>query len=434
MAAFSDGDKVKILKGKFLGKAGEVVSFRVKRSDGSVESYEGASIEPWTDPVPVTRLTLKPDPANKTRAILDEVPAGVTHVRGARSDSPTGGTTDYDPVPGKPVDGWSYEGTVAKPFVGAQGYAAGKAVTEWADPRAKTEHTTVPPVDPPPDLPPDGVLMGWCMRNWEAEDRAAWTTVKPKAGTFVRYEFGNNTDATRWLNFYSGLGATPLPLWGFDSIPADGQIVDVANWIKANKGRFPYLEVGNELSYSYKNKDAGYAKAYARVIKRLAELIAGSGVGLLAINDDANSGSWWWVDAMYEEVPDIHKSVAMWTVHPYQPGSEARVRAAIAAAAKHGGGAIPVACTETGMACDPGRTLDDAYYWAKNRTDTQAAADLTTHVGKLVPAGAKMVIIYQSTDQKPPGAESGRERYFGVCRAGGTSKGALTAAARELLT
>ena len=214
----------------------------------------------------------------------------------------------------------------------------------------------------------------------------------------------------------------------FDSIPTDAQVDSAAAWAKSQAGKIKNVEFGNE-SFIHMSSQGG---AYALAAKRLAQDLAGSGVGVLIQADDNNSGSSWWIDAEYQAVPDLHKYAAGWVIHPYGPSSvhTTRINRVWGMVNKYGGGNVKFYATEYGMASDGGRTLNDNYEYPVNLSYDAAGPLLTQGIADFKNTGkVAQVMLYQSTDQAAPGSSNDREGYFGLLQAGGGLKGALTQAA-----
>jgi hypothetical protein len=274
---------------------------------------------------------------------------------------------------------------------------------------------------------PSGFQVGVNMRVNQTDDARSMAILKPKV---VRFELSINSlsSASSFVDFYRSHGALPQPLIGFDSIPTDAQVDALAAWGRSQAGKIKNIEFGNETFIHLRDQGAAYALA----AKRLAQGLAGSGVGVLIQADDNNSGSSWWIDAMYTAVPDLHNYAAGWVIHPYGPSSVhiARINRVWGMVNKYGGGAVKFYATEYGMATDNGRNLDDNYEYPTNLSYDAAGTLLTQGIADFKNTGkVAQVMLYQSTDQQASGASSGREYYFGVLQAGGGLKGGFTQAA-----
>ena len=113
----------------------------------------------------------------------------------------------------------------------------------------------------------------------------------------------------------------------------------------------------------------------------------------------------------------------------------ARLAAAVAQLAAHGGDVRRFYVTEAGIATDNGRPLTDNYGWPRNLTYGQAASIVSRTIEELAASGRVAQLIYfQSSDRRATGTRSGRESYFGALQAdGATPKGALTRTVAALL-
>jgi hypothetical protein len=207
-----------------------------------------------------------------------------------------------------------------------------------------------------------------------------------------------------------------------------------------------YIEFGNETNQSYQYDDCGpgcpdyrqRAREYAIRFKEAQEAIHSAHgnrkVGLLAIGDE--SGDPTWADGMYEAVPDLTRRVAGWIAHPYGPDYERKLDALVAGVSRHGGGDVPIFVTEFGISTDNGRCLDDNYGWPKCLTYQQAAESLREAIAGMRSAyGSRLaqLLIFAQVDQKPSGATSDREAYFGAVQSAGQPKGPLTAEVQQIL-
>jgi hypothetical protein len=203
------------------------------------------------------------------------------------------------------------------------------------------------------------------------------------------------------------------------------------------------FEWGNENSYTYAPKPgpAGGA-AYARSFKMAYDAIkapnANPAVGLLCQADDGGTGSTQWLNGMYSAVPGLHAYVAGWVVHIFGPGGPDKVgRMITQTAAKGAPTTVPIAVTEDGIATDDGHKLKDNYGYPANLTYAKAAEilssklrDVQTRYGSRI----SMYLIYQSHDNRPPGATKNKEDYFGAVRQDLSDKGNWSAYLRALFT
>jgi hypothetical protein len=258
-------------------------------------------------------------------------------------------------------------------------------------------------------------------------------------------------------------GARPLLLAGFHGrMPTREEAQNVGTWAAEfgpggrfwahRKRRLPVLQIefGNETSYRNQYGDtwadpsyAERARLYAVRFKQAHAAIARTGrdVGLLAQADDGGMVSSAWVDGMYDAVPNLHRLVDGWTVHPYGPRTrwEPKLHRLIRQTAAHGAPArIPIDITEYGISSDNGRALSDNYGWPVDQTYDEAAAALAETVAGMQDDPAigrrlRLFLIYAAHDLRPQGASTDREKYFGALRGNLRAKGAYTAEVRELL-
>jgi hypothetical protein len=196
------------------------------------------------------------------------------------------------------------------------------------------------------------------------------------------------------------------------------------------------LELGNETSYGYQYGDGfsneSYklrAKEYAQRVREAGEALAGTGLGVSCQADDGNSGSSVWVNEMYAQVPELHKYISAWTIHPYPStttnASAVRIERMYSQVGAHGGSGVSVDVTEWGVPTDNGNTLNDGTHL----TYAEAATFATGSYNALkAAAGTKLrqFIIYQVRDQRPPGSGSEREWYFGALQRELGNKGEWT--------
>jgi hypothetical protein len=218
--------------------------------------------------------------------------------------------------------------------------------------------------------------------------------------------------------------------WKGKSLPADTAVTDI--------------EFGNETSYTYQfsdNSPSGYAsraQSYALRFKEAQTAIqaANPAVGLLAQADSGGNTSAW-VDNMFAAVPDLAKRVAGWTVHPYGANWQARLDQLVSNTAAHGApSSIPIYITEWGLASDNGRCLTDNYGWNKCMSYAEAATTLTTTLTAMrARYGSRLAAfyLYHVRDQKPTGATTDREAYFGALQSAGAAKGVYTTTVQSLI-
>ena len=257
---------------------------------------------------------------------------------------------------------------------------------------------------------------------------------------------------------YANEGVRVLLLATFTSrMPSSAEARGLAAWAKAygpggsfwanrSDGQLAVqsIEFGNETDFSgqYHDEpgDASYserAALYAVRLKEAAEAIAAasSSVGLLAQEDD-QSGDW--INAMYAAVPNLTQYVAGWTIHPYggREYNAGRFARLIKQTAEHGASAVPIDITEFGLTTDNGRCLTYNEGWNPCMSYQEAATVLTSEydwMRELLGSRLAIFILYQVRDQKPTGATTEWQAYFGALQHEDQPKGAYTTAVESIL-
>jgi len=266
----------------------------------------------------------------------------------------------------------------------------------------------------------------------------------------VRVEFliGATPDDIRpTVEAYAARGSRVLLLAGFPgTVPTLEEARNLGTWARAfgpaSGAPLPVtaIEFGNETSYSDQYGDgpgdASYtarAVAYARMTAVAADAVraADPGVGLLAQADDAGTKSPVWLTTVLSTEPGLDDRVVGWTLHPYGPTYDDRLARTRSLLTAHGA-RKPLWITEWGLASDGGRCLDDNFGWDPCMTEADAAATLLTVAADLPRYDVAAFLIYQARDQRPSGAETGRDRYFGILTNTGAPKGLYTRAATAL--
>jgi hypothetical protein len=285
--------------------------------------------------------------------------------------------------------------------------------------------------------------------------------------SYVRVEFEINTPASQiqpTIERYANSGTRVLLLASFyGRIPSESEAKNLASWAHAfgPGGTFwagrsdgslavRQIEFGNETSQSYQYNGCSWncpeyiprAEAYARELKNAQVAIdsssGDSGVGLLAIGEDGNTGSENWVNGMFNAVPDLGSRIVGWTIHPYGPPSrwEPIMNHMISWTQAHGApSTLPIYATEVGISSANGTCLNEDYGWNTCLTYAEAASklheDMETFFGSY---GSRLaaLMLYQVRDQQPLGTTN-REYYFGALQSDGASKGAYTTEVKSLL-
>jgi hypothetical protein len=204
------------------------------------------------------------------------------------------------------------------------------------------------------------------------------------------------------------------------------------------------IEFGNETSGWWQYDDTPDSAAYVQRAGQyalrfkdaaLAVSAANRHVGVLAQADDPSGGRW--LNGMYAAVPNLHDYVSGWVTHPYGSDWRGTLRTTRDRLAAYGApSTIPWDVTETGLAVDDGRCVDDNYGWDTCMSYATAATTLHTIVAQLrADLGDRLrtLDLYRVRDLSAPGATSAREDYFGVQTVDLQDKGAYTAEARAIL-
>ncbi|CAA9492320.1 MAG: hypothetical protein AVDCRST_MAG30-1442 [uncultured Solirubrobacteraceae bacterium] len=259
------------------------------------------------------------------------------------------------------------------------------------------------------------------------------------------------------FDLYADAGIRILPLAGFAGrIPTVAEAQNLAGWAKAYGpgGTFwanrtdghlaiRQIEFGNETQGGYQYGDNEWApsyteraKAYALRFKDAYDAIAAGGVkvGLLAQSDDWTG---MWLGGNYAAVPDFHRYVDGFTMHPYGNTAMNKVRDNLKQMAIYGvPTSIPIDITEWGLATTGGTCLTDNYGLDKCMTfDTAAVAmrDTVKEFRTLLGSRLRSFMLYQVRDQRMPGVTIEREHYFGALTYDAGEKGAFTSEFRSLL-
>jgi hypothetical protein len=332
----------------------------------------------------------------------------------------------------------------------------------WAREVSITYPASAPAPTPAPDPAAPGGFDAGVVSGSDVVNEARY--LKSLAPRVVRVEFEiwqPASDLRATIAAHAANGTRVLLLAGFHArMPTTDQARNLASWARefGPGGSFwagrpdgelamREIEFGNETSYGYQYGDSwdkpsygARAREYALRFRDAQEAVraANPGVGLLAQADDANMGPGW-VNGMFHAVPDLASRVAGWTIHPYGPRSNWQPRLSRLAsqtAARGASSAIPIYITEWGVSSDDGRCLSDNYGWDKCMTYAAAASALHSTVADmraLWGARLRAFFVYQGHDQRPSGATSNREHYFGALRSNLSDKGAYSAEVRSFL-
>jgi hypothetical protein len=325
-------------------------------------------------------------------------------------------------------------------------------------------HATIPALSDSPSSPSPFELG--VVSNVNARELAG--TIGRLGAPVARVEFRIGTTPAQMaptIAAFARHGVRVLPLASFyGRTPTAAEAAGLAGWARAfgpggtfwarrSDGRLAITEIefGNETNMVYQFGGCRYgcaayaerARAYALAVKIAQEAIDGPAgntqVGLLAIGDDAGTGSADWVQGMFSAVPDLDRRVAGWTAHTYGPRSHWQPLLDQLGVQMQGHGVaatLPVYITELGIASDGGACLTDNFGWSPCMSYGQAAGALRatvrairTRYGERIRA----IFLYQAVDQRLPRVDDNREHYFGVLAANRGPKGAYTKTVVSLL-
>jgi hypothetical protein len=257
---------------------------------------------------------------------------------------------------------------------------------------------------------------------------------------------------------YASKGIRVQPLAEFyGRMPSPAEAQGLAGWVRAfgpggsfwvahPAGAVPIeaIEFGNETDsgaqYGTHAGEAAYtalAETYATRFREAAQAVEATGaeVGLLAEDDDETGD---WMAGMYAAVPGLTRYVSGWTIHPYGGEQYNRERLAllIAQTAQRGASKIPIDITEWGVSTDNGDCVNFNEGLNPCMSYEEAAQELRSTVAWIKQMLGERLgdfFLYQVRDQKPAGATSNWQDYFGVLQHELQPKGAYTTAAQELL-
>jgi len=129
--------------------------------------------------------------------------------------------------------------------------------------------------------------------------------------------------------------------------------------------------------------------------------------------------------------------VSGWTTHPYGPNWRTPIDNLISDTRAAGApSTIPIYITEWGLSTDNGHCLSNNFGWNECMTFQEAAQVLGSTVGQMrARYGSRLRAFYlfQARDQRPSGASTNREYYFGALTSTRATKGAYTAEVQSLL-
>lgn len=301
---------------------------------------------------------------------------------------------------------------------------------------------------PEPRPEPSRLMMG-------TEGSSGWPQMIARAHAAYPFRCGRLSD--RW-NVAAGVaehvkvGSEPMILIeGWSTSPST-----IVALVKRHQPHVKNVELGNEDFYSHKVSASalpGKAAQYARAVVALRAALDQAGlqsVGIAAQLDtgdpglsNARDGMWLGstlADALYAAVPDLHRYVRAWTVHPYVRGREAaRPKAVLAYAARHGCPAdFPVWVTEYGVATAGGVAFTDRGEYANyghpvDLTHDQAAAIITEAVERIRRECPSVERLYYYSLIDSGDVKTARENNFGLLDRGGVPKAAVAAALKALV-
>lgn len=412
------------LCGRWIKRGGEVIAkANVLERELSARSLAAA--------VPSLVDRLSPD---HTSIEVSSFPSGTTSVKVAvmKDLAGTGVTypsalTQISQLPYKPPAGYPVVDMLALS-------AKDAAIGGWA---GRKQTTPVKPPEPAPEPKPLGLQTGLVTNG----DNVVPASLKPKV---VRLEFSIDTPpatVVRTAQMLAARGILLQPLAGFSGrIPTAAEAKALGAWAIALKGLVKLIEFGNETNYQIANTSAN-GRLYAGRSKEAVEAMAGTGVGLLVQASDAGAKNTLWVDGEFEAVPNLASLVAGWTIHPYWGGPNAKspdsfggpmmVRL-IAALEKHGDFKDPIYATEWGEPTDNG-----VEFTSGQKATFAETAQIIERDPYELQADAKgrlaQLDYYQAFDQRPHGAGTEREWFFGALTNTGERKGVVTTAVEAFL-
>ena len=283
--------------------------------------------------------------------------------------------------------------------------------------------------------------------------------VRALGGRVVRAEYTIATpleEITAAVRAAAAEGIRLQPLVGWpDGTPAP-DLTPLAEWARvlgpggtlwangSDEFAITEIELGNENSFSYKSGDVrkdeyrDLAAAYGRAARDAAVAInaANPRVGVLVELESGDTDSPRWVDGVLSHGgDDLVRLMRAPVIHAYGPDWQQEIEADRARLATWGVH-IPYWMTEWGIATDNGNALTDNYGFPTDLSYDQAGALLRSNLGAMAsrPDLLRQVLLYQLLDQRPHGATSDREGYFGLLPQNAPDKGAYTAAARDAMT
>jgi hypothetical protein len=245
-------------------------------------------------------------------------------------------------------------------------------------------------------------------------------------------------------------GAVLQPLVTFDGrTPSSSEAKALGAVAQADHTLIKRIEFGNETSFGYQYgdgyRDASYqarARAYAVDVKEAAEASRPYGVGVLCQAEDGGSGSATWVNEMFAAVPALSSYVAGWVIHPYDNATSVAAKDGygvpkmvrmVANLAAHGDTTIPIDSTEDGVPSDNGVTLNNGVHMTYQEAGESLARQVTELRAAAKSHPLRSFTVYQVRDQRPHGAGTDHEWYFGALTNSGGAKSAYTTAVEQLL-
>lgn len=307
--------------------------------------------------------------------------------------------------------------------------------------------TATGPISAVPDADAKAKKRGpWYSLQGSADPReaAAAATLGAKV---VRVEFEIGTPVSKMrqtLKMYDERGIRVLLLAGFQfRVATPREVRNLASWAKAfgpgGELRKPvqHIEFGNETGFAHhrtQRRGFEYGKRCRQASLTLRK--ANRLVKILCQADDGNTGDGW-IREMYRAVPNLHRYVDGWVIHPYGTKWRKRLDDNMRELRRQGSpSSKKIDVTEWGIATADGQELRHNYGLSRTLTYNEASRVLQTttqQMRKKLGSRLRYVVLYRARDGAPVGVTSDPEEYFGMVTDTGAPKGALGRTASSLL-